>query len=192
MTEKKPPAESKGYAIVFDAVPACLAFFNLAGTIVYVNKAMSDAWHFKPHGRQVREGVLGIASTVCGQLMLDGLPLQALVADVASRELRTEFGNLRMRASYIGPNLFGFGSSLLVSLDGVPLVPQSDASLAQCFRLTPQEIRVARLLADGRSNRDVAALLFISPHTARTHTERVLQKLGVRSRAEVGPILKGR
>jgi DNA-binding CsgD family transcriptional regulator len=56
--------------------------------------------------------------------------------------------------------------------------------------LTKQEARVARLLAAGRSNAEVADALFISPHTARHHTERVMQKLSVRSRHEVGAALR--
>lgn len=51
--------------------------------------------------------------------------------------------------------------------------------------LTPRELEVARLLMAGRSNAAIAESLGISPFTARHHTERILGKLGVRSRAEV-------
>jgi DNA-binding CsgD family transcriptional regulator len=50
--------------------------------------------------------------------------------------------------------------------------------------LTPREAEVADLLARGLSNAAVARRLDISPHTARHHTQRVLAKLGVHSRAE--------
>jgi DNA-binding CsgD family transcriptional regulator len=53
------------------------------------------------------------------------------------------------------------------------------------FGLTPRQWDVARLLARGISNADIAATLGISPHTARRHTERVLRKLEVNSRAQV-------
>lgn len=53
------------------------------------------------------------------------------------------------------------------------------------FGLTPRQWDVARLLARGVSNADIAATLGISPHTARRHTERVLRKLEVNSRAQV-------
>lgn len=52
--------------------------------------------------------------------------------------------------------------------------------------LTAREMEVVRLLTRGLSNADVARRLGISPHTARRHTERVLFKLGVHSRAQVG------
>jgi DNA-binding CsgD family transcriptional regulator len=56
--------------------------------------------------------------------------------------------------------------------------------------MTPREAEVASLLADGLSNTAVARRLGISPHTARHHTQRVLGKLGVHSRAEAGARLR--
>lgn len=64
-----------------------------------------------------------------------------------------------------------------------------DAKLRRCFHLTSQEVHVAHLLVDGLSNREVARVLGISPNTARIHTERVLRKLGVHSRAAVARAL---
>jgi DNA-binding NarL/FixJ family response regulator len=54
------------------------------------------------------------------------------------------------------------------------------------YGLTTREMQVAILLAEGRSNQDVAAALRVSPHTARHHTQHVLAKLGVHSRAQAG------
>lgn len=59
------------------------------------------------------------------------------------------------------------------------------------FRLTSREADVARFLARGERNARIAALLGISPHTARRHTESVMLKLGVHSRAAVGAALRG-
>jgi DNA-binding CsgD family transcriptional regulator len=52
-------------------------------------------------------------------------------------------------------------------------------------QLTPSQLRVAQLVAEGRSNREVAAALFISPQTVEGHLKRIYPKLGVRSRAEL-------
>lgn len=54
------------------------------------------------------------------------------------------------------------------------------------YGLTPREMQVAMLLAEGRSNQDIASALNVSPHTARHHTQHVLAKLGVHSRAQAG------
>jgi DNA-binding NarL/FixJ family response regulator len=58
------------------------------------------------------------------------------------------------------------------------------------YGLTPRETEVAALLMQGRSNTAIAAALQISTHTARHHTQRVLTKLGVHSRAEAGAKLR--
>jgi DNA-binding CsgD family transcriptional regulator len=52
--------------------------------------------------------------------------------------------------------------------------------------LTPAEQRVAELAASGLTNREVAAMLFISPKTVEATLARVYRKLKIRSRAELG------
>jgi DNA-binding CsgD family transcriptional regulator/Tfp pilus assembly protein PilF len=51
--------------------------------------------------------------------------------------------------------------------------------------LTEGERRIARLVGEGRTNREVAAALFLTEHSVETALSRVYQKLGVRSRAEL-------
>jgi DNA-binding CsgD family transcriptional regulator len=58
------------------------------------------------------------------------------------------------------------------------------------FGLTAREAEVALLLGQGKSNVSIAKALGISTHTARHHTQRVLGKLKVHSRAEAGAKLR--
>ncbi len=51
--------------------------------------------------------------------------------------------------------------------------------------LTPAEQRVAALVAEGRTNREVAAALFLGERTVETHLSHVYAKLGIRSRTEL-------
>ena len=51
--------------------------------------------------------------------------------------------------------------------------------------LTPAELTVARLVADGHPNPDIAASLFVSRRTVEVHVSHILTKLGVRSRVEI-------
>jgi DNA-binding CsgD family transcriptional regulator len=51
--------------------------------------------------------------------------------------------------------------------------------------LTPQELQVALLVAQGSTNREAAAALFLSPKTVEFHLGNTYRKLGVRSRAEL-------
>ncbi|MBT2544699.1 helix-turn-helix transcriptional regulator [Streptomyces sp. ISL-44] len=51
--------------------------------------------------------------------------------------------------------------------------------------LTPAELKVALLVAQGRSNPEIASALFLSRRTVQTHVSHILAKLQVRSRAAV-------
>jgi len=51
--------------------------------------------------------------------------------------------------------------------------------------LTPTEVTVARLVAAGRSNPDIAAELFLSRNTVQTHVSHILEKLGQKSRTQI-------
>jgi DNA-binding CsgD family transcriptional regulator len=51
--------------------------------------------------------------------------------------------------------------------------------------LTPTERRVAELVAEGRTNKEVAAVLYVAPRTVEGTLSRVYSKLGVRSRTEL-------
>ena len=51
--------------------------------------------------------------------------------------------------------------------------------------LTPSEFEVARLIAEGLTNRAAAERLYVSPNTVGTHLRRVFAKLGIRSRVEL-------
>jgi DNA-binding CsgD family transcriptional regulator len=57
--------------------------------------------------------------------------------------------------------------------------------------LTPQELQVSLLLGEGRTTREVAAAMFLSPKTVEYHLRKVYSKLGIRSRAELAEQLAG-
>jgi DNA-binding CsgD family transcriptional regulator len=59
-------------------------------------------------------------------------------------------------------------------------------------QLTPQELQVALVVADGATNREAAGALFVSPKTIETHLGHAYRKLGVRSRTELARHLRQR
>ena len=71
------------------------------------------------------------------------------------------------------------GINIVADESGVP-----DA--AGRLGLTAREVEVLRLVAAGRTNRQIAESLFISTKTASAHVSNLLMKLGVTNRAEAG------
>ncbi len=59
---------------------------------------------------------------------------------------------------------------------GVPALPEDD--------LTPRESEVLRLIAAGKSNREIARALFLSEATVKTHVNRIFAKTGSRDRSQ--------
>ncbi|MWB97123.1 response regulator [Agromyces seonyuensis] len=68
---------------------------------------------------------------------------------------------------------------------GVP-APEASSPLGRALAtLTEREREVLVLVASGRSNEGIAGRLVISPHTAKTHVNRVMAKLGAHDRAQL-------
>lgn len=67
------------------------------------------------------------------------------------------------------------------------LAPAAAAKLAEGLtrvQLTPRELSTLRLMADGKSNKEIANTLGISERTVKTHLGHLFEKLGVTSRTE--------
>jgi DNA-binding CsgD family transcriptional regulator len=55
--------------------------------------------------------------------------------------------------------------------------------------LTGAEAQIARLAADGITNREIAERLFLSPHTVNSHLRHIFAKLDINSRTELARIV---
>jgi DNA-binding NarL/FixJ family response regulator len=79
-----------------------------------------------------------------------------------------------------------------------PWAERARAELSRIrFRSTPTELteteqQVASLAATGRTNREIAATMFVSPKTVEARLASAYGKLGIRSRAELGALMAGR
>ncbi|HEY2825364.1 MAG TPA: helix-turn-helix transcriptional regulator [Gemmatimonadales bacterium] len=59
-----------------------------------------------------------------------------------------------------------------------------DQAKANSLGLTPRELEILELIAQGLSNKEIAARVFVSENTVKTHSSRVFDKLGARRRTQ--------
>ncbi|MFD7124911.1 LuxR C-terminal-related transcriptional regulator [Streptomyces anulatus] len=74
---------------------------------------------------------------------------------------------------------------------GEPAGVRRDAADGPLAVLTPQQLRIARCVAEGATNREVALRLSLSPRTVDHHLRNVFAALGIRSRTELARLLAG-
>jgi DNA-binding NarL/FixJ family response regulator len=101
-----------------------------------------------------------------------------LLKDAASTEIVAAIRAVVAGDAWLGPAV----TSRLID-DFVTRPEQNTSTPVQMAQLTPREREVLILLAQGMSNADVAAQLFISEATVKTHLAHVMTKLGVREKA---------
>ena len=106
------------------------------------------------------------------------------------RRIQIGATSYRLRGSIVGEQLLGAAPAVLVTITAAAAEPLSDEALRVDFGLTAREIQVARLIAEGLSNNEIADRIGVRFFTARNHVERTLAKLGVASRHRVGPLLR--
>jgi DNA-binding CsgD family transcriptional regulator len=65
-----------------------------------------------------------------------------------------------------------------------------DEARLESLGITPRELEILGLIAQGLSNREIAERVFVSENTVKTHSSRVFDKLGARRRTEAVKIGK--
>lgn len=65
-----------------------------------------------------------------------------------------------------------------------------DTARMESLRITPREMEILHLIARGLSNREIAAELFVSENTVKTHSSRLFDKLNARRRTQAVQIAK--
>ena len=140
---------------------------------------LEDAMARAGRGLRAVCGARADASSVAATLA--GTPPEIAVATARAR--------YAVRARLAPAAVWGAPGVVLVSVARDAAVP-SARDAARALGLTPREAEVARLLADRLTNAELAGALGISAHTARHHTQRVMQKLGVDSRRELAMRLR--
>ncbi|WP_420456865.1 response regulator transcription factor [Rubrivirga sp.] len=164
-----------------DATGGPCAVFSAGGRLVHVSRALEEALAREPRREALLDRVRRLATEALPPTATAGAAGSAGTAGFAGTA-----GRYRLSASPTAG-----ARPLLVVAVGVPPPPRrapSPGEVAGRLGLTPRQSEVALLLAERYSNKEIAAALSVSAHTARHHVEAVLGRLGV-VRAEVGDLL---
>jgi len=65
-----------------------------------------------------------------------------------------------------------------------PVIFERDQIKLESLAITPRELEILQLMADGMSNKEIAAHVFVSENTVKTHSSHVFDKLGVKRRTQ--------
>jgi DNA-binding CsgD family transcriptional regulator len=118
---------------------------------------------------------------------LTGLRLaQHLVAGRERTEAKHVLAAASAEAIAIGSTLLADRIGALSQRAGFAVAPPPEES--PVAGLTPREIEVLQLVAEGRSNGEIGSALFISTKTASVHVSNILAKLGVSGRGEAAAV----
>ena len=175
-----PQNENAELLQTFEALGHAVLAMDRWGRVAYQTSTLQAMLAAEADADVVRAAMQRVADG----LFVPVLPLRQ-PASASPDIVRTPTGVYLLRG-VLHPGARGPGGQLaVVSVQRTAHGPRTAAELRELYALTGAESSIAMLLAEGRSNAGIAAARGISPHTARRHTERVLHKLGVRSRAEV-------
>lgn len=182
-----PAWRMRGYLEMFDSVHQALAVFEPDGAVLFRSHALERIFDVDPRWSRIAAAMEDLARKMAprGAEPMDGSEPRARTKQA---EVSTPRCGYRLWASPVRPSVFGTDGVLVqVERRGGVLPPREDIEAR--FGLTPREAEVALLLAEGLHNRRIAERLSISPHTARRHTEAVLKRLRIGSRAAVAVTL---
>jgi DNA-binding NarL/FixJ family response regulator len=147
----------------------------------------AHAVHSVPHRTTARADVLLAVKLLAAQLPRSGPPVVALSEESGSLEpaihawLPFTSSPEAIAAAVIAA---AAGLYTLTSDQAHLLSPRSELEQTRIEKLTVRELQVLDLMADGHGNKQIAAQLNISDHTAKFHVAQVLAKLGAGSRTE--------
>jgi predicted ATPase/DNA-binding CsgD family transcriptional regulator len=124
--------------------------------------------------------LLGASAALWQELGNPPLPYWRVHHDRCEATTRAGLGDARYRAAWDEGFALGWEQEIATAPERPSATEHEDAT-----GLTARELEVARLVADGLSNPAVAATLFVSVATVKTHVSHILRKLGLESRTQL-------
>jgi DNA-binding CsgD family transcriptional regulator len=139
---------------------------------------------------RLSEKAITTAARRMARSLAAGKAADALRPGSVDLALTTRTGSFQLSAVLLGEGMFTLRPAVLVTVTPHAAPLPDRATLRERHGLTPRQSEVAVLLAGRKTNPEIATELCISEHTARSHTEAVMGKLGVHDRREVAAALR--
>jgi DNA-binding CsgD family transcriptional regulator len=176
---------------VLDGLSEGIRLLDRRGRSLHDNTALRTMLSAEPESAKL-EHAINSAAAAAAAMSPDRRTTLKLPGAPVTCDVQTIRGRYRVRAILLSNDSVAHLAAGLVSVDGINKSSLASAEeLSDRFRLTRREACVANLLASGCTNEAIARSLGISRHTARRHTEHVLAKIGVSTRAAVRPAIEG-
>lgn len=100
--------------------------------------------------------------------------------DIKSEELINIIKAVMTGAVWIDPNIARYVLDILQTTG----IQEENKTTSNLFNLTAREREILKLIAEGRSNKDIAEKLVLSLHTVKNHVKNIIQKLAVDDRTQ--------
>ena len=129
--------------------------------------------------------LLGAADTVRTGTGASVMPFLAPLTGQARASANAALGASRFEAEFKAGSRLSRDAAVRLALGETGPAAVAASGSAGAGLLAKREMEVARLVADGLSNKEIGARLFISEHTVDSHVRSILNKLGCGSRAQI-------
>jgi DNA-binding CsgD family transcriptional regulator len=180
-----PLAFIKGGPVFISILP------SLAGLIVFLFAMLYSQLRLVfAYGRiRDRLGRIGIPTILAYNIVcIAGCTLDSIVSGQQLAAGAWPFGVLVQPLLYLAWNILSLAWALAYEGSGTignSASLEPDPVAARRFGITDRELELARLLAKGAANKEIAAVLGLSPNTVRNHVHNIFEKTGARNRVEL-------
>jgi DNA-binding CsgD family transcriptional regulator len=162
-----------------------LLYGALAGLLIVGLKLAEYRFLVVEHSLEIYGGIVALAFSALGiwlGLKMTGRPEKIVTKEVPV-EVRVEVP-VEVRVEVPAP------APPTSPMQPAPPTFEVDRARLDAFGITPRELEILVLIAEGLSNREIAARLFVSENTVKTHSSRLFEKLDARRRTQAVQIAK--
>jgi DNA-binding CsgD family transcriptional regulator len=168
--------------VLADAGVEGVLVYDVTGKLLYENASVARTLGGDPERRKVRQEIEGVVRSLGS--VAQSRKADARITSNAHAGVRTCAGTYKISAVFFELGFASTSEKIIVLLTTARTPAMDPLDVAERYGLSDRELQVTQLLKRGLGTKEVASCLGISVNTTRRHTENILAKLGVHSRAQ--------